>query len=228
MNKHKSRVSQRVKRLRIERAWSQEQLAQISGVNVRTIQRLENGAKVSMETLKAIAAGFGIDVRELTEEQTSSPKGKGPKVLFVPKMTSGNDLCSVIQDTDGHQFQNDELETNEEVALVGNFLQDASDSGSIWSNMEPLARVEAGYRFTNMIKELEKYGLWVFASKKKTYLHMSIGPALPFTALVILILRNTNPKIVKTLPSLEFVPVLVESEPPDNVNETSDPDDIPF
>lgn len=228
MNKHLSRVSQHVKRLRIERAWSQEQLAHISGVNVRTIQRLENGAKPSLDTLKAIAAGFEIDVRELTEEQISSPTGKGPKVGFVPRITSGNDLCSVIQDTHGRQFQNDELETDEEVALVGKFLQDTSDTGSIWSHMEPLHQVEAGYRFTNIIRELEKYGLWVFAAKKKAYLQMSMGPALPFTALVILILRNTNPKIVKASPSLEFVPVLVESGPPDNMNETSDPDDIPF
>ncbi|STT48732.1 DNA-binding protein [Klebsiella pneumoniae] len=32
-----------VKQLRLQRAWSQEQLAEMAGLSVRTIQRIENG-----------------------------------------------------------------------------------------------------------------------------------------------------------------------------------------
>lgn len=35
--------SHQVKQLRLQRAWSQEQLAELAGVSVRTIQRIENG-----------------------------------------------------------------------------------------------------------------------------------------------------------------------------------------
>ena len=54
-----------LKKIRLEHNWSQDQLAEISGVSSRTIQRIENGNPPSMETLKALAAGFGISVEQL-------------------------------------------------------------------------------------------------------------------------------------------------------------------
>ena len=41
-----------VRKLRLKRAWSQEQLAQFSGLNIRTIQRIERGQKAGLESLK--------------------------------------------------------------------------------------------------------------------------------------------------------------------------------
>ncbi len=51
-------VAQRIKQLRFERAWPQEQLADICDVSVRTVQRVEHGETFSLETLKALAAAF--------------------------------------------------------------------------------------------------------------------------------------------------------------------------
>ncbi|MCH2056584.1 MAG: helix-turn-helix transcriptional regulator [Thalassotalea sp.] len=56
-----------MKTLRQERQWSQEQLAQLSGLNVRTIQRFEKGEGVGLETLKSLAAVFEITTEELLE-----------------------------------------------------------------------------------------------------------------------------------------------------------------
>lgn len=54
-----------MKTLRLEKRWSQEQLAQMSGLNVRTIQRVEKGQNVGVETLKSLAAVFEISTDEL-------------------------------------------------------------------------------------------------------------------------------------------------------------------
>ncbi len=51
-------MEQIVKPLRLEKGWSQEQLAEIAGLSVRTIQRLENGGACSLETAKALSAVF--------------------------------------------------------------------------------------------------------------------------------------------------------------------------
>ena len=59
-----------IRKLRAKRGWSQEQLADFSGLNVRTTQRAESGQKASMETLLSIAAVFEVDVSTLTEEIT--------------------------------------------------------------------------------------------------------------------------------------------------------------
>ncbi len=54
-----------IRKLRLDRGWSQEDLAETSGVSVRTIQRIENGGRASLETLKCLAAVFETPVPEL-------------------------------------------------------------------------------------------------------------------------------------------------------------------
>jgi len=51
-----------IQKLRLKRGWSQQQLADASGLSVRTIQRLENGQPASMESLKCLAAVFEVDI----------------------------------------------------------------------------------------------------------------------------------------------------------------------
>ncbi len=57
-----------VRKLRLDRGWSQEVLAEISGVSVRTIQRIERGGNASLETLGALAAAFDVDIATLSQE----------------------------------------------------------------------------------------------------------------------------------------------------------------
>lgn len=51
-----------IKNLRTKHHYSQEQLAQMSGLSLRTIQRVESGQSASLETLKSLAAVFEIDL----------------------------------------------------------------------------------------------------------------------------------------------------------------------
>jgi transcriptional regulator with XRE-family HTH domain len=57
-----------VQKLRLQRGWSQQQLAELSGLSVRTVQRIERGQSASTETLKSLASVFEIDFSELTSE----------------------------------------------------------------------------------------------------------------------------------------------------------------
>jgi transcriptional regulator with XRE-family HTH domain len=54
-----------IQKFRLRHGWSQEQLATLSGLSVRTIQRLERGNAASPETLKAVATVFEIDFSQL-------------------------------------------------------------------------------------------------------------------------------------------------------------------
>jgi transcriptional regulator with XRE-family HTH domain len=58
-----------LKQLRLSRHLSQEQLAQMSGLNVRTIQRIESGNKASLESLKCLASVLEVDVSTLNQEK---------------------------------------------------------------------------------------------------------------------------------------------------------------
>lgn len=57
--------SDRVRQLRTARQWSQEQLATACGLNLRTIQRLESSGNASMESVRSLAAVFGVEAGEL-------------------------------------------------------------------------------------------------------------------------------------------------------------------
>lgn len=57
-----------VKKLRLKKCWSQEQLSQFSGLSVRTIQRIERGQQASLESLKSLAAVFQINLNDLQPE----------------------------------------------------------------------------------------------------------------------------------------------------------------
>ncbi|NMP15367.1 helix-turn-helix domain-containing protein [Thalassotalea sp. Y01] len=58
-----------LKELRISNHLSQEQLAQMSGLNVRTIQRIESGNNASLESLKCLASALEVDVSTLNQEK---------------------------------------------------------------------------------------------------------------------------------------------------------------
>ena len=63
-----------LKQLRIGRHLSQEQLAQMSGLNVRTIQRVESGHNASLETLKCLASALEVDIETLNQETYTMDK----------------------------------------------------------------------------------------------------------------------------------------------------------
>lgn len=67
------RVGAAIQRLRETKAWTQEHLAEVARVSVRTVQRAEEGS-LSAETLKAIAAAFDVPVEVLTVAPAPFPK----------------------------------------------------------------------------------------------------------------------------------------------------------
>ncbi len=71
-----------VRKLRIERGLSQEQLASMAGVSVRTLQRIERGANASAETLKCLAAVLETDFSQLRngQDMTSAADTRLPEL----------------------------------------------------------------------------------------------------------------------------------------------------
>lgn len=63
-----------IRELRQQRGWSQEELAEASGLSVRTIQRVENGESPSAETLKSLAAVFELPLADLKRLNEESPQ----------------------------------------------------------------------------------------------------------------------------------------------------------
>jgi transcriptional regulator with XRE-family HTH domain len=62
-----------IQKLRLQRGWSQEQLAELTGLSVRTIQRIERGQTPSAESLKALAAVLEVNFGALREAHMATP-----------------------------------------------------------------------------------------------------------------------------------------------------------
>ena len=67
-----------IRKLREDRGWSQEQLAEISGLSVRTIQRIESGGRASLETLKCLAAVFETSIPDLRKDSSMAEDDDKP------------------------------------------------------------------------------------------------------------------------------------------------------
>ena len=50
-----------IKALRVNKSWSQERLAEVAGVSLRTVQRVENEGAASLQTRVAIADALGVE-----------------------------------------------------------------------------------------------------------------------------------------------------------------------
>lgn len=71
-----------IQQRRLEKEWSQDQLSRYSGLSTRTIQRIESGQKVGLESLKCLAAVFEISTNALMQEQNMNEQ----KVAEYPKI----------------------------------------------------------------------------------------------------------------------------------------------
>lgn len=58
-----------IKKLRIEKNWSQEDLSEHSGLSLRTIQRFERGSNASIESIKILATVFAVTPDDLIENE---------------------------------------------------------------------------------------------------------------------------------------------------------------
>ena len=73
-----------IKAQRARRAWSQEHLAEVSGLGLRTIQRIEKTGAASYESARSLAAVFEIDVAELRVKEPAAVEPRRISVSLRP------------------------------------------------------------------------------------------------------------------------------------------------
>ncbi|MCH8135321.1 MAG: helix-turn-helix transcriptional regulator [Proteobacteria bacterium] len=70
-----------IKELRLKKSWSQEKLADMAGVRLRTIQRIETDGVASLQSRTAIANAFEIEPVELDVEVQGPTECEKPNKL---------------------------------------------------------------------------------------------------------------------------------------------------
>lgn len=84
MNRISKEVGNRIRNLREERGWNQEELAHRAGINRTFLGEVERGAKkASIETIEKIANAFEISMGDFFKPIQSSSKYDGDTTLAV-------------------------------------------------------------------------------------------------------------------------------------------------
>ncbi|MDP2560017.1 helix-turn-helix transcriptional regulator [Psychrobium sp. 1_MG-2023] len=81
----------KLKQLRKNKAWSQSHLAEVSGVSLRTIQRIEKSGTASLESVKSICATFDIPIDELIIKGTNTVLPRFATVRWLKCKITGAD-----------------------------------------------------------------------------------------------------------------------------------------
>ncbi len=188
-------IGKRIKNLRERRAWSQDQLAEVAGVSVRTVQRIEKGDEPSLETLKSLASAFEIDVAEFTvtpPDQKTSEHARGSLMLRV---TSGKDLFAVLPGSHSFGYENDEPKDEMELELLGDFFTGLQDWGDMLAEISARKRLRLEHEYTEYIYQLEQFGFWVFAGIEKRNVKIN-GKATDWRVARVSVIRSDSPTIV--------------------------------
>lgn len=159
-----------VKKARLERAWSQSQLATIADVNLRTIQRLEKDGAASFETLRGVAQAFEVDVKEL-DPASGTKKSKvmidpQKKVHLMPRLSSGKSLTAIVVGADQFQFEHDEDNDPRSIGAMKDILELLKGDVVRLYDADPIERLTVESELSQEIKGLENYGYYLFGIKR--------------------------------------------------------------
>jgi hypothetical protein len=104
---------------------------------------------------------------------------------------------NIVIGAHSHSFDNDELLSKNEVELVANFFQIVSDWAVIGNELEPNEIVRVSYELTQMIKDLDSAGFWVFGASERQILEVDGDKGSPWNMAILNIKRKESKNIIK-------------------------------
>jgi hypothetical protein len=118
---------------------------------------------------------------------------------FLSRLTTGKEILDLVSNAMSYSFDHDELKSQQEVDLVGGFLQVVQDWGEISGNMEAGDRVQTAYDLTTSLRELEENGFVAFGAREVQILEGGVQSEPSNWPIAILrVLRRDNEEILKT------------------------------
>ncbi|MBR9883422.1 MAG: helix-turn-helix transcriptional regulator [Oceanospirillales bacterium] len=184
-----------VKKLRADKAWSQEELAVAADLSLRTVQRIEKEGRASLESKKAIASAFGIKASNLDMKEGNSAFSDEASDSFYFRIVNGTQLAEVVGGAYAYRLNHDDPRSEDEADTLAWAAQSIKDWGEIWSDLEAGDRVKAAYDLSQLIQELGATGIWVFGLRTNEHYPGVQGDKWPVAN--IFLMREDNPKIIK-------------------------------
>ena len=197
-----------IKKLRATNVLTQEHLAQLAEVDVRTIQRLESTGICSKETLMAIAEAFDMDAKDLQKSAQQSTETDRDLLAKFENLLKEELILVTLHEVIGPkdlinsfagchaQMQDfpDDL-TAEQAELVGHVLDYLHDYADIQNDVYPSERIRMMQDVKAKLDKLKATGLTAFVGSFTRRLITKGKPEDPFEwTSVVISLRSANDK----------------------------------
>lgn len=111
---------------------------------------------------------------------------------------SGAEMFNLASGCHGSYQDHDDDLTDEEVEIVGGFLQNLSDWVDMADDLEPIDKVRAKKSLSDELEFLRSKGFLVFAAKERQRIEGGIGCPSNFFVLHVTVARENSPNIVRS------------------------------
>jgi transcriptional regulator with XRE-family HTH domain len=170
-----------VKGFRQIRGWTQETLAELAGMSVKTVSRVESGQAAGIHTLRALGEALALEDADLFSKPQRLPTAKQlteyeerleaeTVTVTFSVIQAGRDLRDLADRADMYvlQFRCDSAEVEAEFAALADLTRDYGDLSDEISQTEKLA---LNTDFEVAIKRLEQLDAVVLAGVRKIRTH---------------------------------------------------------
>lgn len=189
-----------IRQFRQMRHWSQEQLAEISGLNVRTVQRVEQGDSASFDTRRALARAFDFnDIDALnkpfslpTEEELQAAQAQFERdhiTVAMAPLTTGRQLASLITSCEMDLFEpafDLPREAAAEFAALIDYYREYRDCHDLYSETD---RLDIYEELQQHIDSLRLLGVSLSHGQRKIAIRLGSGAPMNGTALYVVAFR---------------------------------------
>jgi hypothetical protein len=137
---------------------------------------------------------------KLTDSDSPKPlrirRVKGKTVSFLIKVNTGRELLNLIEGSYAGSYDHDELGTQQEVDIIGEFLEVIQDWADIGNDLGPSRRTEIAFSLSQTIKELDELGFYVFGAKEVQEMTGGCSESpTDWPVCMIRVTRKTSPEI---------------------------------
>ncbi len=182
-----------IKYLRQSRGWSQEQLADISGLSTRTVQRAEQGTAPGLDTRRALAKAFDLDDIDTfskplivpTDEDIKKAQEKFERenvMLKTSKLTTGQQLASLVE-TNSMDLSTPAFDMTREAEVVFaeliDYFRDYRDCAELYSEVQ---KIDVYDDLQKYINDLLNLGVSLCYSVRKLLIKFGNDPSIKPTA----------------------------------------------
>lgn len=185
-----------VKTIRNKRGWSQEQLAENSRLNTRTIQRVEDGKPSSIDTRRCLADAFGANDIDAFNKATYIPSQEEVKKhqdyiensceeLDATKITTGTKVLDIAHRCSLSFFDSSFDMSNEGeiiIALIKHRFSEYGDCHDLYSHED---KEDLAIEIQGKIEELKKLGVSLVYATKETSIKIFGGKVSMKAAYII-------------------------------------------